>query len=113
MNQQIDVFLTLDAKIGLDVHRIKKCIKSAVISLGSDAKLVEEIKLYEEAGIYGNSPACEELIEALGKALDWIAQLTADDSEEHQEPLRWKNIQSVYAKHICAGGPITDERGDQ
>lgn len=46
----------------------------------------------------------QELFEALGEALDWIAQLTADDSKEHQEQERWEHLRGIYTKHINAVG---------
>ncbi|OEK01166.1 hypothetical protein BFP97_06420 [Roseivirga sp. 4D4] len=58
-----------------------------------------EIYNVEEADLVVEKYSNDELTEALGQALDWISQLVADDSEEDQEPLRWKQIQNVYTKY--------------
>ena len=112
MRQQVDVYLTLDVDAEQEINLVEQFIKVA-IDENIDPKIAEVVnmKTYEEADIYGNSPASEQLAEALGKALDWISELTADDSKEELKKIndRWQAIQSIYNKYTNTTKELQDE----
>jgi len=113
MRQQVDVYLTLDVDVEQDITLVEQFIKVAIDdNVNPEILEVVGIKIYEEADIYGNSSASEELSEALGQALDWISELTGDDSNEELEKNndRWQSIQSIYSKHTGISNELQKTR---
>jgi len=113
MRQQVDIYLTLDVDAEQEITLVEQFIKVAIDdNVNPEILEVVGIKIYEEADIYGNSPASEELSEALGQALDWISELTGDDSKEELEKHndRWQSIQSIYSKHTGISNKLQKTR---